>query len=192
MKDIKVVIEEPTREILKDYSNISIEFIVDSEYTFEWQNNGLGGIKLVEKHVEPYTKDYDSIDDNPSVLIDKFNLSNWCVVSVFDGDKQAGGAIIAFNTEDINMLEGRDDLAVLWDIRINKNYRRMGIGSRIIDRCIEWARSKNCTRFKIETQNNNVKACKFYASQGAKLSNINRYYYKEYPNEIQLIWSIDL
>lgn len=192
MNDIRVVIDKPTREVLNDYSNISIEFRADSEYTLEWENNGLGGIRLVEKRVESYWKDYDSIDNNPSLLIDKFDLSNWCIVSTFDGDRRVGGAIIAYNTEGINMLESKDDLAVLWDIRINKDYRRMGIGSRIIERSIEWARDKKCTRFKIETKNNNVKACKFYVSQGAKLSNFNRYCYKEHPDEIQLIWSIDL
>ena len=178
--------------MLKEYSNISIKFKVDSEYKLEWKNNGLDGIKLVEKSINPYWKDYDSKDDNPSLIADEFNLKNWCVISAFDGDTRAGGAIIAYNTEDVNMLEGRDDLAVVWDIRINEDYRGIGIGSRIFERCLEWSKDKNCSRVKIETQNNNVKACKFYAKQGAKLSNINKYYYKDYPDEVQLIWSIDL
>ncbi|MCT4598145.1 MAG: GNAT family N-acetyltransferase [Vallitalea sp.] len=192
MKDIKVVIEEPTREVLKEYSDISIKFRADSEYRLTWKNNGLSGIMLVEESVEPYWKDYDTIDSNPSLLIDKFDLSNWRVLSTFDGDTRVGGAIIAYNTEGINILEGKDDLVVVWDIRINKDYRGMGIGTKIFERCIKWARNNKCTRVKVETQNNNVKACKFYVSKGAKLSNINRYYYKDYPDEVQLIWSIDL
>lgn len=192
MKDIKLVIEEPVNKVLKEYSNISIKYIVDSIYRLEWKNNGLGGIMLVEESIEPYCKNYDSIDDNPGLLINEFNLKNWTVVSAFDGDIRIGGAIIAYNTEGVNMLEGRDDLAVIWDIRVDEDYRGLGIGTRIFQRCIQWARDKNCTRVKVETQNNNVKACKFYASQGAKLSNINRYVYKDYPDEVQLIWSIDL
>lgn len=191
MKDIKLVIEEPTNEVLKEYSNISIKYKVDSVYKLEWKNNGLSGIMLVEESIDPFYKNYDSIDDNPSLLPDEFDLKNWSVVSAFDGDIRVGGAIIAYNTEGVNMLESKDDLVVVWDIRVDEDYRGEGIGTKIFQRCIEWARDKKCTRVKVETQNNNVKACKFYASQGAKLSNINRYVYKDYPDEVQLIWSID-
>lgn len=192
MKEIKLVIEKPTDEVLKEYSNISIEYKVDSVYKLEWKNSGLGGIMLVEETIDPYYKNYDSIDDNPSLLLDEFDLKNWVVVSAFDGDIRVGGAIIAYNTEGVNMLEGKDDLVVVWDIRVNEDYRGIGVGTKVFQRCIEWARDKNCTRVKVETQNNNVKACKFYASQGAKLSNINTYIYNDYPDEVQLIWSIDL
>lgn len=192
MNNFKLIVEESTKMVLEEYSSISIEFKVESEYKLKLYNNGLGGVKFEEESVSPYWKDYDSEDDNPSLLIDKFNLSNWSIVSAFDGEKRIGGAIIAYDTEGINMLEGKDDLSVIWDIRIDKEYRGKGIGSKIINRCVEWAKSKECTRVKIETQNNNVGACKFYVSQGAKLSNFNRYYYKDHPDEVQLIWSINL
>ena len=48
---------------------------------------------------------------------------------------------------------------------------------------------------KIECQNNNVPAVKFYHKQGAVLSAIDEYaYYNEpkYRNEAQLIWFLDL
>lgn len=113
MKDIILVFEEPTRKVLKEYSNISIEYKVDSVYNLEWKNNGLGGIMIVEEAIDPYYKNYDSIDDNPSLLLEEFNLENWSVVSAFDGDTRIGGAIIAYNTEGVNMLEGRDDLVII-------------------------------------------------------------------------------
>ena len=146
----------------------------------------------MEEAVSPYLKDYDSVDENPRLLAKDFDLRNWVVISAFDGTSRVGGAIIAYRTEGVNMLEGKDDLAVVWDIRVNKAYRGMGVGSKIFQRCVDWAKENNCTRLKVETQNNNVKACKFYVSQGAKLSNLNRYAYNDYPDEIQLIWSIDL
>jgi len=49
---------------------------------------------------------------------------------------------------------------------------------------------------KIECQNNNVPAVKFYHKQGAILSAINEHaYYNDLPefrNEVQLIWMLDL
>ena len=192
MNNIKLVVEEASKSVLDEYSKVSIEFRVESEYKFKWHNNGLGGVELFEESVSPYWKNYDSEDDNPSFLSDKFDLKNWCVVSAFDGEIRIGGAIIAYDTTGINLLEGRDDLAVIWDIRIDKSHRGMGIGSKIFGRCIEWVEDKKCTRVKIETQNNNVGACRFYVSQNAKLSNFNRYCYNDHPEEVQLIWSVDL
>lgn len=192
IKDIKVVLETPNQEVLEEYSKISIAFEVDSFFRLEWSNNGLNGVSFVEEAVSPYLKDYDSVDENPRLLANDFDLRNWVVISAFDGTSRVGGAIIAYRTEGVNMLEGKDDLAVVWDIRVSKAYRGMGVGSKIFQRCVDWAKENNCTRLKVETQNNNVKACKFYVSQGAKLSNLNRYAYNDYPDEIQLIWSIDL
>ena len=38
----------------------------------------------------------------------------------FDGDRPVGGAAVAARTVGINMLTDRDDLAVLWDIRVDE------------------------------------------------------------------------
>ena len=63
---------------------------------------------------------------------------------------------MAWNSPSLHMLEARTDLAALWDIRVRCEYRRLGVGSRLIDRCAEWARRKGCNRLKIETQDTNV------------------------------------
>lgn len=72
--------------------------------------------------------------------MDRWNLENWCIIAAYDGNKQVGGAVLAFNTPGVNMLEGRDDISVVWDIRINTDYRGKGIGTKIFQKCIEWAR----------------------------------------------------
>ncbi len=45
---------------------------------------------------------------------------------------------------------------------------------------------------KIETQNNDVAACRFYAAQGYQLGSIERFAYSELPDELRLIWHKDL
>ncbi len=49
-----------------------------------------------------------------------------------------------------------------------------------------------CAELKIETQNINVPACRFYARQGCRLSAIVSHAYAEFPDEIQLIWRLAL
>ncbi len=45
---------------------------------------------------------------------------------------------------------------------------------------------------KIETQNINVNACRFYAGKGAVLECINQHAYAKYPDEAMLFWYKDL
>lgn len=47
---------------------------------------------------------------------------------------------------------------------------------------------RGCFELKIETQNTNVAACKFYERQGCELRNINRAAYPDLPNEVQMLW----
>ena len=103
-----------------------------------------------------------------------------------------GGAVVAWNTPGVDMLEGRDDLAVLWDLRVHPDHRREGVGSRLFQHAAAWARAKGCRQLKIETQNINVRACKFYAKQGCYLGAVHAGAYPEFPEEVQLLWYLDL
>jgi len=187
---IKVVKEN--KRILKEYSKIPISFVVDYEYEIKQQDYGKYETLLEEKKVESYSVDFDSVDDNPSRLGERFNIDNWPIFVAYHDSEVVGGAIIAHDTEGVNMLEGKSDLAVLWDLRVCKEFRSQGVGTILFKACLDWATEHNCTRMKIETQNTNVKACKFYAKQGAKLINVNKNIYEDNPNEVQLIWNIDI
>ncbi len=86
------------------------------------------------------------------------------------------------------MLEGHIDLAVLWDIRVNPAVRGGGVGRALFNAAMSWAARRGCHRLKIETQNNNVAACRFYQRMGCHLHAVHRNIYPEFPDEIQLIW----
>jgi GNAT superfamily N-acetyltransferase len=93
------------------------------------------------------------------------------------------------------MLEDRDDLAVVWDIRVLPENRYKGVGTILFQKAMAWAREKHCIQLKIETQNVNVAACEFYIKQGCKLGSINRFAYQNNPvtkDEVQLLWYLDL
>lgn len=120
-------------------------------------------------------------------------MDNWGFFIIYDGDKPVAGAITAYDTPDINMLNGRDDMTVLWDIRIHPDYRGQSLGRQLIEYIKRWAVKRDCVVLKIETQNINVNACRFYHAMGAKLDGIQRHAYPgEESHEIMFLWYIDL
>lgn len=180
--------------VLSEYGVVPSAFNVESRYRVEVVDRGLGGWVLMEEEVEPpYMKNYDQVKgEGPTRWPRKWNISNWAVMSAFDETVRIGGAVVAWNTPGLNMLEGRDDLACLWDIRVHPHRRKQRVGSLLFQHSTEWARSMGCHQLKIETQNINVPACKFYASQGCELRAIHPGAYPELPDEIQLLWYFDL
>lgn len=113
----------------------------------------------------------------------------------FDGERPVGAAAVASRSKTADMLEGRDDLAVLWDIRVDEAYKHQGVGQSLFDMAVNWSREQKLVQMKIECQNNNVPAVKFYHKQGAVLSVINEYAYyneSEYRHETMFIWFLDL
>ncbi len=186
------IVEEPVadRATLAKYGTVPIRFFVSSRFAVSPVNNGLGGLLFVEEALTtPYYKDYDAFDgEGPTRWLDNFDLSRWGIFTAHDGEERIGGATIAWNTPGVDMLESRTDLAVLWDLRVHPDYRGRSIGHRLFVAAEVWARERGCRELKIETQNNNVSACKFYARQGCELRSIVQGAYPELPDEIQLLW----
>ena len=189
---IKII--EESVSVLHDYGRISPAFTVESRFAIRPIESGLGGLALELEPVEPpYVKDYDRDNGHgPEGWLEQWDIVHWGVQSAFDGSSRVGGALIAWDTPQIHMLDGRKDLAALWDIRVDGDYRNRGIGSSIFSSAIDWAKERGCTTMKIETQDVNVAACRFYAHQGCKLATIDPFAYADHPEEVQFIWLIDL
>lgn len=103
-----------------------------------------------------------------------------------------GRVAIAWMSPGVEMLEGRDDLAVLWNIRVAPECQRHGVATALFHAAEKWAVARGATRLKVETQNINVAACEFYARMGCVLDEVHRDAYPEYPDEIQLFWYKDV
>lgn len=189
-------VEQGGPDLLKPYSRIPSIVQVNSIFAVCLVESGLGGIELVETPVEPYIKDYDAYEDGPPTnWPNQFDLRNWGIILAWQGDQPIAGAAIAMDTPGVNMLAGRSDLAVLWDIRVHPDWKGQGYGELIFDLAAQWARQHGCNELKIETQNINVPACRFYARQGCTLGNIDRYGYQNVPavrHETMLIWYLPL
>ncbi|HUB40976.1 MAG TPA: GNAT family N-acetyltransferase [Streptosporangiaceae bacterium] len=175
---------------LSEHATIPIAFTVDRILQVTLADGGIGGISFTETAVAvPYVKDYDAIaGEGPTRWAGRFDTSNWRLIRARQDGNVAGGAVIAWRTPGLHMLDDRDDIAVLWDIRVAPAQRAMGAGSALFRAAESWAGSHGCGWLKIETQNINVAACRFYRKMGCALGAIDRFAYPELPDEVQLLW----
>src|SRR5262245_20077225 len=115
-----VEIREEPPAALADYARVPIAFEVSERLAVLAPEGGLGGLRLIAERVAPpYVKDYDALSDNhPTSWPTRFDLSRWGILSAWADGVRAGVAVIAWDTPGLYLLEGRPDLAVLWDLRV--------------------------------------------------------------------------
>ncbi len=127
--------------------------------------------------VEPYERDVPSED--------------------YDYGFDDNGPTIFFAEIDGN-LAGRIRMMRWWnrfgyveDLVVNPEYRGMGIGRKLLERGIQWARENGYPGVMLETQDDNVPACMLYQSAGFVLSGFDRNVYKAInpdKKDIALYW----
>lgn len=190
--EFKIAVE--TADVLSEYGNVTIAFEVRRRFRIEQVSGGLGGIRLIEEAVKPpYIKDYDEPDGPERLARRSWDLSKWVFLGAFRGKDRIGGAIVAFHLDGLDYCEGREDLAGLWDIRVHPEYRGKGVGRALFQYAEGCARIRGCTQLKIETQNVNVAACRFYARMGARLGKVHLYaYHADGLDEVELTWYREL
>ena len=91
----------------------------------------------------------------------------------------------------IKLLRWWNRFAYVEDLVVNPEYRGIGLGRRLLERGIQWAREHGFPGVMLETQDDNVPACTLYQSCGFVLSGFDRNIYKAInPNtkETALYW----
>ena len=79
--------------------------------------------------------------------------------------------------------------AFIEDICVAKSTRGQGVGTGLIQKAIEWAKNSNLTGLALETQDNNLLACRFYAKCGFVIGAVNTMLYKNLDNdEFAVFW----
>lgn len=175
-----------TAEGLRAYLQVSGAF--ESQVIFDVACTG-EGYALTKRMLDaPFRKDYDALEP-PLRWLELFDVSKWTLLSAFLAGRRVGGAIAAMDTPGVDMLEGRSDLVVLWDLRVAPEARGAGIGTALFEAAANWGRTQGCIALKVETQNVNAAACKFYRSRGCTLVRATAGAYPGLPDEIQMIWT---
>jgi GNAT superfamily N-acetyltransferase len=176
--------QEPVAD-LREHAAIPSRFEAATVYDVSQSHSGF---ELVEREMSAlYRKNYDDFED-PLTWPRTFDTGQWILFGAFAGAQRVGGAIVATATPGVDLLEGRSDLAVVWDLRVAPAYRRQSVAAALLDFAQSWARAHGCVEMKVETQNTNPAACKLYMHQGFALAQVTRGAYSELPDEVQLIW----
>ena len=175
---------------LNEYDKIPFYYDTKSKYKLVKVDNGLGGIKLELVDIPLFRKVFKVKTNRWKKL---FDLSNWLFyVAYNENNEMIAGCTLATKTQNCDMLEGRDDLAVLWDIRVNNKYQHQKIGQTLFNMAKKYTSENGFKQLKVECQNTNPASVNFYHKQGMILSGINEYAYKDSPNKVQLLWYLDL
>ena len=128
--------------------------------------------------VEPYekilnvdTEDYTTFIDNPEK-----------VIFFADVDGKPGGQI--------KLIPWWNKFAYVEELVVDTEFRGKGVGRALMSRAIEWAKHQNFPGITLETQDNNVPACKFYEKCGFVLGGFDLYAFRNLSNasEIALYW----
>ena len=184
-----VISEAPIAEVGK-LAAVPISFRVEEIFQVGPRDPATGAFALTAQPVAtPFRKNYDGLrGESPRDWAKHFDLTHWGFLQARAGGTRVGGTVIAFNTPGVDLLEGRSDLVLLWNIRVAPPARRHGIGTALFRAAEAWAVARGCRELKVETQNINVPAGRFYARMGCTLRTIDRQAYKILPDEIQLLW----
>jgi GNAT superfamily N-acetyltransferase len=176
------------------YADVPIAFEVKEVFDVSPETDGSGRFVLQPRLLTtPYRKDYDAVNrEGPARWAERFDVSTWEFFSALSEGHCVGRAAVAYDSPSQDMLEGRHDLAVLWDIRVVPSLRRRGVGAALFHAAVTLASDKGCRHLKVETQNVNAAACRFYVQRGCILRAAYRGAYPEFPDEIQLLWFKDL
>lgn len=142
-------------------------------------------ISFTVKEIPAYTKNYakkhsnEEAGDDYSGYIDSPDR----IVYLACIDNHAAGCIV--------LRRNWNKYAFIEDIAIDKNYRGYGIGRKLIEQAKQWTKKGGMPGIMLETQNNNVSACKFYESCGFVIGGIDLHLYQgihEHNDEIALFW----
>ena len=183
------IVEEPPTQLV-EYAQVPMGFTVaerfDDQALMALRDDAtVQGVAVSP----PYWKDYDAyLDGHPSEWPRQFDLSRWTILAAFDRTRRVGGAVVIVDDPQIDLLRDCPSCALLWDVRVAPDARRQGVGSALLEAAEQRARDRGARSLRVETQDVNVPACRFYHAHGFRLERTTHGAYAELPNEVQLLW----
>lgn len=63
--------------------------------------------------------------------------------------------------------------ALIEDLAVDRAFRRHGVGTMLMDAAVRWGKEKGFNGVSLETQDNNLAACRFYLQYGFELGGID-------------------
>jgi ribosomal protein S18 acetylase RimI-like enzyme len=173
---MNIIIKEINANSVKAVNTCDGEFIIDSRLALYVESDEIR-YQIVKS---PQTaKRYRADDVDYSAYVD--DPAKTVFFAKVDG-RIAGQIILRKNWNNYAFVE---------DMVVDREFRRQGIGEKLILQAEQWARARNLAGIMLETQNNNVRACQFYEKCGFRLGGFDKYLYKginQKTDEIALYW----
>lgn len=167
--------------------NLADVIVLDGAFTVEAEllPSARDGVVTYELAPVPaYEKRY--ADNEESELADFIDAADKMFLLAYADGRLAGHVSVAVHWNRYGFI---DHLAV------DARFRRRGVGRALLAQAIDWARARHLPGVMLETQNNNVPACKLYERLGFTLGGFDRFLYRgEMPEtrEIALFWYLPL
>jgi ribosomal protein S18 acetylase RimI-like enzyme len=174
VEDIMII--EINQENVKDVNKPNESFIIFGKVIPEFINNCWNITEtLLEK---PYEYKYPNSNDDYSKYIKN---KEKVIYLYYDGDICIGQIIL---------IKYWNKYAYIQDICISKDYRKKGIGHKLMDQAVKWTKDKKLKGIMLETQDVNLAACKFYQKYGFILGGVDTMLYSNFDNAEQkaLFW----
>ena len=131
--------------------------------------DGRFGYDIID--VEPYRKSYDDEEEDET--------DGELFIARLEG--RPAGAIA--------LSEAWNGYARIDNILVDANLRRAGVATALLHHAVDWCRCRGLPGLMLETQNNNVAACKLYERFGFRLGGFDTHLYgAAAPGEIALFW----
>ena len=122
----------------------------------------------------PYMKIYPNDEFDPMVYVN--NPDEAAFIAFHDG-RRVGSVRV-----------GRrwNKNAFIDDLIIDAAHRGNGVGTKLMDAAVGWGKENGYHGISLETQNNNLLACRFYLKYGFKLGGVDIYSYNAFPNREEI------
>jgi len=134
-----IEIVEENASVLREYARISIAFQVREVLHVGVEPGRPDRFRLTSRPVAvPWVKDYDTVDSGPLGWASQFDLTFWTFFGARMNGERVGGAVLVFRAPDVDMLGGRADVALLWDIRVAPSSRGRGVGRALLGAAEAW------------------------------------------------------
>ena len=138
----------------------------------------------------PFWKDYDSCpEDRLDVLPVRYDVQRWLVLVAPEEASTSypvmGGIVVAGAGYEPSSGDG---VAWVVDIRVAEGSRRRGVGGELWRAAEAWGRTEGYRELRVETQDVNVPACRFYARMGCSLFSVEPGAYAKLGGEARVIW----
>ncbi|QMV01473.1 GNAT family N-acetyltransferase [Devosia sp. D6-9] len=165
-----------------DHANLAAAAAIDASFEVSEELSVAAdeaGIRLFPKAVTPYRKAYHEAGEDLRDAIGSLDQVGF--VALLDG-AVAGVVIVALDWTGLGLIDC---------FAVDPAVRRSGVGAALIDAAKTWARAQGLPGVRLETQSNNVAACRFYERQGFVLKGFDADLYRgEMPGtrEIALFW----